>query len=107
MPEAWMIGGGVLVGVAIGLCAYRALGRRAEDGAGDIDFADEREERLTRRLAGQVRCDLPAALPFVRRELELGPSQPDDTIIKRAAYHYTRSLPEPGPCRVYRDRAPG
>ena len=103
MPEDWMIAAAVLVGVVAGagLCLVR--GRRGEE----VAFANEREERLARRLAGQLGCPLGAALEAVRRELDLGPAQPDDTILKRAAYHYRQNLPDPGPCRTYRDRAPG
>ena len=104
MPEDWMIALAVLVGVVAGAGLYLGLGRRGEETGA---FADEREERLTRRLAGQLGCPLAAALTAVRRELEIAPTQPDDTILKRAAYHYRQNLPDPGPCRVYRDRAPG
>ena len=45
-------------------------------------------------------------LSAVRRELELAPTQSDDTLVKRAAYHYRQELPE-RTCQVYRDRAPG
>ena len=102
MPEPWMLALGVLVGVVAGVGLY-LVGRRADG----VTFADEREERLTRKLARRLGCSLGAALAFVRREVELAPSLPDDTILKRATYHYQQSLPEPGPCRVYRDRSPG
>ena len=103
MPEDWMIALAVLVGVVAGAGLYSSRGRR---GAG-VAFANKRDERLTRKLAGQLDCPPGAALEAVRRELEIAPQQPDETILKRAAYHYRQNLPEPGPCRAYRDRAPG
>jgi hypothetical protein len=101
MPELLMIAGGVLLGVLIGTLLYFMFPRES------VLFADEREERLTRELAEQLRCPLDAALEAVRKELSLGPNQPDDTILKRAAYHYRQNLTDGGPCRTYRDRAPG
>jgi hypothetical protein len=71
-----------------------------------LTFADEREERLTRRLAREVGCPLAAGLPAVRRELELAPSLPDDTLVKRAVYHYRREMPD-APCPVFRGSRPG
>ncbi len=71
-----------------------------------VSFAGEREERLTRRLAVAVRCDLDQALPSVREELRIAPDQPDETILKRAEYHYRRNVTDT-PCGVWRDRAPG
>ena len=103
MPEAWMIGGGVLLGAAVGLALYFSFARREES----VAFADEREERLTHRLAEQLRCPVSAALEAVRRELAIDPEQADETILKRAGYHYRQNLPDPGPCRTFRDRAPG
>jgi hypothetical protein len=100
MPELWMVAVGV---VLVATAAYLTSGRRGES----VAFADEREERLTRRLAGQLGCPPGAALEAVRRELALAPTQTDDTILKRAEYHYRQNLPDPGPCRAYRDRAPG
>jgi hypothetical protein len=72
----------------------------------EVAFVDEREERLTRRLAQLVRSSLAQALTAMRKELELAPGQSDETLIKRAAYHYRQELPEPS-CGGYRDRAPG
>lgn len=103
MPEIEVLGGGVLLGVVIGLCLYLTFGRRE----GPVTFASARERRLSLRLAAEVGCPLEVAHDYVRRELELAPSQPDDTILKRAAYHYRRNLPEPGTCRTFRDRSPG
>ncbi len=103
MPDDWMLALGALIGVGAGTGLYLGFGRRG----GEVTFADEREGRLTRKLAGQLRCPLAAALAVVRHELELAPSQPDDTILKRAAYHYRQNLPDAGPCSVYRDRKTG
>jgi len=69
-------------------------------------FADQREEGLTRRLAKMVGCSLARALPLIRREIDIAPTQSDDTLLKRAAYHYRQELPEKT-CQVYRDSAPG
>jgi hypothetical protein len=102
MPEDWMIALAALVGVAAGVWLCLGRGRH-----GAIAFENAREARLTRKLAGQLDCPLAVALEAVRRELTIAPQQPDETILKRAEYHYRRNLPEPGTCRVYRDRAPG
>ena len=69
-------------------------------------FADPREERLTRKLAITVGCSLEQALPAVRREIEIAPNQTEETLIKRAAYHYRQELSEAA-CRVYRDTVRG
>ena len=103
MPEDWMIALAVVVGVVAGLVLSRGARRREEV----IAFANEREERLTRKLAGQLGCPLGPALDAVRQELKIAPKQTDETILKRAAYHYRQNLPEPGSCGVFRDRAPG
>ena len=103
MPEDWMLAAGLLVGVVAGAILYLAFGLGGEA----VAFADEREERLTRTLVGQLGCPLAAALDAVRRELNIAQQQPDETILKRAAYHYRQNLPEPGACRVYRDRTRG
>lgn len=71
-----------------------------------VAFANPREERLTKQVARAVGCTLAQALPYVRRDVGLAPSQPDGVLVKRAAYHYRQDLPE-GPCQVYRDAAPG
>src|SRR5262245_54629593 len=103
MPELEVLGGGVLLGAVIGLCLYLTLGRREVD----VAFDSDRERQLTLQMAAQVGCALEVALDHVRRELNLASSQPDDTILKRAVYHYQRNLPEPGLCRTYRDRQRG
>lgn len=103
MPEDWVIALGAIVLLAAAAGLANALARRGPV----VAFVDEREEQLTRKLAGQLGCPLADALGVVRRELAIAPAQSDDTILKRAAYHYRQNLPEPGPCRTYRDRAPG
>jgi hypothetical protein len=99
VPDDWVFALAALA-VIVGVVLCLTFLRRE----GEVEFADEREERLTRALADQLRCSLGAALEAVRRELAHAPTQPDDTILKRAAYHYCRNLPEPGTCRTYRDR---
>ena len=69
-------------------------------------FADEREERLARAVARAVGCPPAEALPAVRREIEYSPGQSDETLVKRAAYHYRQEAPE-RTCSVYQDRARG
>ena len=69
-------------------------------------FADEREERLTREVARTIGCSPAEALSFVRREIEYSPHQSDETLIKRAAYHYRQEMPERS-CSVYQDRVRG
>jgi len=98
-----MLAVGLLVGVVAGAALYLVFGLGGEA----VAFADEREERLTRKLAGQLGCSLAAALDAVRRELDIAPAQPDETILKRATYHYRQNLPDGAPCRVYRDRTRG
>jgi hypothetical protein len=102
MPDVSILAGGVLLGVVVGLVLYLTFGRSE----GAVTFASAREKRLTHQLAGQLGCSPAVAVGFVRRELECDPAQPDATILKRAAYHYTRNLPEPG-LGCYRDRRPG
>ncbi len=100
MPDEW-----VAVAVMLGAVAVLATVRFAVGRGGAIEFADAREEQLTRRLAARVRCALADALPAVRNEIRHGPNQTDETLLKRAEYHYRQNLPEPTPCRVYRDGA--
>jgi hypothetical protein len=98
MPEVWEVGlvAGVLFVTGLVVWSLRP-------GAAAVAFADEREERLTRKLAALVGCPLAHALPSVRQEIRIAPDQPDETLLKRAAYHYRRDLPEKT-CTVYRDR---
>jgi hypothetical protein len=111
MPDVWV---SVAVAAAIALALGLTLVARRTRGAGGRSrpephtpgAADGREERLARRLALLVGCSSAQALPAVRREIEFAPGQTDETLLKRAAYHYRRDLPERS-CPVYRDRAPG
>jgi hypothetical protein len=101
MADAWLP-------LTLGAAAFAAVGlylftRRPSQ---PIAYADPREERLTRKLAQTVGCSLAQALPAVRREIDLAPAQSDETLLKRAAYHYRQELPE-APCRVYQDKVKG
>ncbi len=98
MPDVW-----VIVAAAAGVAVLFGLLRPRQVA---MTFADEREDRLTRRLAREVGCPLAAGLPAVRRELRLAPSLSDDTILKRAVYHYRRDAPDE-PCPVFRSTKPG
>src|SRR4051794_39730547 len=82
MPEVWELGlvAGVLFVAGLVVWALRP-------GAAPVAFADEREERLTRKLAALVGCPLGHALPSVRQEIRIAPDQSDETLLKRAAYH--------------------
>jgi hypothetical protein len=71
-----------------------------------VVYANPREERLTHMVARVVGCSLAQGLPAVRREVQIAPSQSDETLVKRAAYHYSQELSET-PCQVYRDPKPG
>jgi hypothetical protein len=87
---------------AIGAAGLYLLTRRPKP----VAYTNPQEERLTHKLARLVGCSLAQALPAVRRELEIAPSQSDETLLKRAAYHYRQELPERS-CQVYRDPQPG
>ena len=100
MPELWVP---LTLVAALAAAGYFLVPRRSPPAP---MFADEREERLTRQVARAVGCPPEAALPAVRREVEMSPNQSDDTLAKRAAYHYRQDLPETT-CRTYRDRARG
>jgi hypothetical protein len=101
MSDVWILAALAAV-LAAGLFLLNSRRREAP-----VAFADAREEALTLKLAALVRCTPAEALPAVRKELELGPNQTDETILKRAAYHYRQALPEKSSCQVFRDRAPG
>ena len=96
---------GAVAVAAVGLCLRLLRLLRRQPGAG-VAFYDEREENLTRRLAGVLRCSLAEALPSIREEIRIAPTQSDETILKRAAYHYRQALPEKT-CSIYRDAAKG
>jgi hypothetical protein len=100
MPEAWVV---LVVTVAVSAVAGLYLLTRSPR---PIAYANPREERLTHKLAQAVGCSLEQALPTVRREVEMAPNQSDETLLKRAVYHYRQDLPETA-CRVYRDPQPG
>jgi hypothetical protein len=95
----------VLAAVAVVGAAWFLRPRRAPDPE-PSPFADAREEQLARRVARMVGSSAEDVLPAVRRELEYSPHQSDDTLARRAAYHYRQELPERS-CPVYRDRARG
>ncbi len=97
----------VVVAVAVGVVAALGVARFAAGRGGcAVAFADEREESLTRQLASRIGCSLSDALPAMRHEIKHGPTQSDETLLKRAEYHYRQNLPEKTSCHVYRDRAP-
>jgi hypothetical protein len=100
MPEAWVL---LVVTVAVSAVAGLYLLTRSPR---PITYANPQEERLTRKVAQAVGCSLEHALPAVRREVEMAPNQSDETLLKRAVYHYRQDLPETV-CRVYRDPQPG
>ncbi len=102
MPSEW-----IAVAVAVSVVAVLGIVRLAVGRGGcAVTFANEREEKLTRKLASRVGCSLADALPAMRHEIKQDPNQPDETLLKRAEYHYRQNLPEKTSCQVYRDRAP-
>lgn len=97
----------IWVSAAVGTVGVLAAGlllrkRKPKPGV----FADPREERLAKRVANTVGCSLSAALPAVRQEIGYSPTQSDDTLVKRAVYHYQQSIPE-RTCSTWRDASPG
>jgi len=100
MSELWLP---LAIAVAVGLVAVLYLWNRRQE---PIVFANEREEGLTRKLAQNAGCSLPKALAAVQHEIDIAPTQSDETLLKRAAYHYRQKLPEKT-CQVYRDRVRG
>ena len=100
IPESWVP---LLVcGLVGGLAGWYWFGRRPRQ----VNYADERERRLTEAVAQMVGCDPARALPAVRREVDLSPIQADEVLIRRAAYHYRQDQPAVT-CQTYRDRVPG
>jgi hypothetical protein len=71
-----------------------------------LPFANPREEQLARKLARVVGCSVAQALPAIRREVDIAPNQSDETLVKRAAYHYRQDIPETS-CPVYQDKTRG
>jgi hypothetical protein len=104
MPNAYLVAGLVAaVLFTLGLFGLaHFLGRRGDE---PVQFANDREERLTRRVAEMLRCSLAQALPWLRKELQIAPDQTDDHLVNRAAYHYRRSQPDE-PMMVWRDCGP-
>ena len=100
MTEIWVAGAVVAAGVGF------VLGRRAVRKPQPVEVVDEREGQLAKRVAARAGCSVADALPAVRHELELAPHQTDDTLVKRATYHYQMNLPE-RTCTTYRDSAKG
>src|SRR5438132_6644661 len=100
MSDAWAPL--LVTGAAVAAAGLYLLTRSSKP----LVFANPREERLTREVARIVACSLAQALPAVRRELDIAPSQPDETLAKRAAYHYRQELPATT-CAVYRDKTRG
>jgi hypothetical protein len=105
VPDTWAIAA-VATALPLALGLYLLTRRPNRVTAPPAAPGDEREERLAGRLARAVGCTPAQARPAVRREIGLGPTQPDETLLKRAAYHYRQDLPERA-CGVYRDRAAG
>ena len=101
MPDVW-----VTAGIAAALLLTAGVVLRARRNGEAVTFEDEREERLAGRLARVVGSTPAQALPAIRKELRIAPGQSDETLVKRAAYHYRQDLPD-APCPVYRDRAVG
>jgi hypothetical protein len=102
MPNALVVAGMIaVVALALGLAHF--VGRRRQE---PVRFANEREERLTKKLAATVGCSPVQAHPWLRKELEIAPDQTDDNLLKRAAYHYRRNQPD-APCPVWRAGKPG
>jgi hypothetical protein len=100
MPQAWVPL--LIPAAALAVAGLYLLGRRSKP----LRYANPREERLTRKLARVVGCSLEQALPAVQREVKIAPNQSDETLVKRAAYHYRQELPERS-CPVYQDKAKG
>ena len=95
----------VLIGAVVAVAALLGLYLRAPRPQ-PVVFADPREEKLAVAVARQVGCSPADALPAVRREIDIAPDKPDETLVKRAVYHYRMNAPEKT-CSAWRDRAPG
>jgi len=100
MTEIWVAGAVVAAGVGF------FLGRRAVRHTPDEPVMTEREQHLAKHVATRARCTIYEALPAVRNELALAPHQDDETLVKRATYHFQMALPE-HTCTTYRDSAKG
>src|SRR4051794_31616480 len=105
MTEAWItiaVAATIVLGLGLALRFMRAK----EDGSACSLLPEGREGDLAVRLAGMVGCVPMQALAAVRHELDLAPSQNDEVILKRAAYHYCNALPERRGA-IYRDKVRG
>jgi hypothetical protein len=100
MSDAWVTL--TIAAIAVVAGGLYLLARRPKP----VVFADPREEQLTRKLARAVGCSLEQALPAIRQEVEIAPNQSEETLLKRAAYHYRQELPNESR-QVYRDEVPG
>ena len=100
MPQAWVPL--ILTAAALATAGLYLLSQWSKP----LRFANPREEQLTHKLARAVGCSLAQALRAVQREVKIAPNQSDQTLLKRAAYHYRQELPERA-CPVYRDKAKG
>jgi hypothetical protein len=104
MPELWIIAGVVIV-AGVGLAIRLNRSRPAEPT--ECEFVPAgRDGDLAVQLAKIVGCTPLLALDAVRHELDLAPTQTDEVILKRAAYHYRNNLPEREQPR-YRDKVRG
>jgi hypothetical protein len=105
MADPWII-------TIVATCAVLALllvvrTMRSTSGDSGCSLLPEgREGELAVRLAKIVGCVPIQALAAVRQELNLAPSQSDDVILKRAAYHYRNAVPERRGA-IYRDKVRG
>ena len=88
METVWIFVAAAVVvgGLVLGLCMKR-------NGPARPNFANEREEQLTKRVAAKANSSLAAALVSVRQELLFSPQQTNDVLVKRAVYHYRQANP--------------
>jgi len=100
MTDAWMPWALVAAALAA-VVLYRKPWRFAT-----VVFANEREEKLTAEVTRIAGCSPAQALAAVRREVRFAPNQSDETLIKRAVYHYQEEFPE-GSGLFYQDPSPG
>jgi len=100
MTPIW-VAAGVLTAGVVGVWAWRGRGKSAVE-----PEMTGRESHLAKHVANRVRCTVYEALPAVRHELALAPDKDDETLVKRAAYHYQMALPEKA-CGVYKDSGKG
>lgn len=102
MPELWLpIGLAALI--AGSFLVWRLALRRTNSA---MPVPDTREHRLSQQLARVLNCRVRDVLASVRYELNHSPQAADETILKRARYHYQQNLPE-RTCNVWQDRKAG